>query len=146
VKKLNKKFLKILEITCIQRVFNFEDKCKNLRKSYSIPLCSCLNFFDQVIHFCKFACADSIIACISRLQTLWIKTAAFIRVSEGVHEELYFFKSPPPPLKAEEQGVCHTGPLPFTFKNILRQKKKYRNSNISPCKNIPYPKLSFVIK
>jgi hypothetical protein len=27
--------------------------------------------------------------------------------------------------------------LPFTFKSILRQKKKnYRNSNISPCKNI----------
>jgi hypothetical protein len=31
-----------------------------------------------------------------------------------------------------EQGVwpCH-----FTLKSILRQKKKYGNSNISPCKN-----------
>jgi hypothetical protein len=27
--------------------------------------------------------------------------------------------------------------LPFTPKNILRRKKNYGNSNISPCKNIP---------
>ncbi len=27
--------------------------------------------------------------------------------------------------------------LPFTLKSILRQKKNYGNSNISPCKNIP---------
>jgi len=56
---------------------------------------------------------------------------------------------PPPPLpppKAEEQGVCHTVALPFTFLKILKQKKNYGNSNISPCKNIPYPKVSFVIK
>jgi hypothetical protein len=26
--------------------------------------------------------------------------------------------------------------LPFTLKSILRQKKNYANSNISPCKNI----------
>jgi hypothetical protein len=26
--------------------------------------------------------------------------------------------------------------LPFTLNNILRQKKNYGNSNISPCKNI----------
>jgi len=26
--------------------------------------------------------------------------------------------------------------LPFTLKGILRQKKNYENSNISPCKNI----------
>jgi hypothetical protein len=26
--------------------------------------------------------------------------------------------------------------LPITLKNILRQKKNYENSNISPCKNI----------
>jgi hypothetical protein len=26
--------------------------------------------------------------------------------------------------------------LPFTFKSILRQKKNYENSNISPCKNV----------
>ncbi len=35
-----------------------------------------------------------------------------------------------------KQGVCHTVTLPFTFKSILRQKKNYENSNISPCKNI----------
>jgi hypothetical protein len=35
-----------------------------------------------------------------------------------------------------EQGVCHTVALPFTLKGIVRQKKSYENSNISPCKNI----------
>jgi hypothetical protein len=35
-----------------------------------------------------------------------------------------------------KQGVCHTVALPFTFKSILRQKKNYGNSNISPSKNI----------
>jgi hypothetical protein len=30
--------------------------------------------------------------------------------------------------------------LPFTLKSILRQKKNYGNSNISPCKNIIFPK------
>jgi hypothetical protein len=34
-----------------------------------------------------------------------------------------------------KQGVCHTMALPFTLKHILRQKKNYKNSNIS-CKNI----------
>jgi hypothetical protein len=33
-----------------------------------------------------------------------------------------------------KQGVCHTVALPFTLKSILRQKKNYGNSNISPCK------------
>jgi hypothetical protein len=28
--------------------------------------------------------------------------------------------------------------LPFTLKSILRQKKNYGNSNISPCKNITF--------
>jgi hypothetical protein len=32
--------------------------------------------------------------------------------------------------------------LPFTFKSILRQKKNYGNSNISPCKNIIFKKCS----
>jgi hypothetical protein len=32
--------------------------------------------------------------------------------------------------------------LPFTLKNILRQKKNYGNSNISPCKNIIFKKSS----
>jgi len=31
-----------------------------------------------------------------------------------------------------KQGVCHITPLPFTLKTILRQKKNYGNSNISP--------------
>jgi hypothetical protein len=30
--------------------------------------------------------------------------------------------------------------LPFTIKSILRQKKNYRNLNISPCKNIIFKK------
>jgi len=34
-----------------------------------------------------------------------------------------------------KQGVCHTLAYPFTLKHILRQKKNYGNSNISPCKN-----------
>jgi hypothetical protein len=38
--------------------------------------------------------------------------------------------------KNEKQGVYHTVVLPFTLKIILRQKKNYGNSNISPCKNI----------
>jgi hypothetical protein len=38
------------------------------------------------------------------------------------------------------QGVCHTVALPFTLKSILRQKKNYGNSNISPCKNIIFKK------
>jgi hypothetical protein len=39
-----------------------------------------------------------------------------------------------------QQGVCHTVALPFTFKSILRKKKNYGNSNISPCKNIIFKK------
>jgi hypothetical protein len=41
-----------------------------------------------------------------------------------------------------QQRVCHTVALPFTVKSILRQKKKYRNSNISPCKNVIFIKSS----
>jgi len=41
-----------------------------------------------------------------------------------------------------KQGACHTVALPFTLKSILRQKKNYGNSNISPCKNIIFPKSS----
>jgi hypothetical protein len=37
--------------------------------------------------------------------------------------------------------VCHTVALPFTLKNILRQKKKiYENSKLLPCKNINFKK------
>jgi hypothetical protein len=39
-------------------------------------------------------------------------------------------------LPDNKQGVCHTVALPFTLKNILRQKNNYENSNISPCQNI----------
>jgi hypothetical protein len=42
----------------------------------------------------------------------------------------------------EKQGVCHTMALPFRLKSILRQKKNYGNSNISPCKNIIFKKSS----
>jgi hypothetical protein len=41
----------------------------------------------------------------------------------------------------QEQGVCHTVALTFTLKSILRQKKNYGNSNISPCKNYNLQKI-----
>ncbi len=41
-----------------------------------------------------------------------------------------------------KQGVCHSVALSFTLKSILRQKKNYGNSNISPCKNIILEKSS----
>jgi hypothetical protein len=40
------------------------------------------------------------------------------------------------------KGVHHTVALPFALKSILRQKKNYENSNISPCKNIFFKKSS----
>jgi hypothetical protein len=40
-----------------------------------------------------------------------------------------------------EQGVCHTVALPFTL-SIIRQKKNYGNSNISPCENVIFQKKS----
>jgi hypothetical protein len=40
------------------------------------------------------------------------------------------------------KGVYHTAALPFTLKDILRQKKNYENSNISSCKNIIFKKSS----
>jgi len=40
-----------------------------------------------------------------------------------------------PQSQNKNKGVCHTLALPFTLKSILRQKKNYENSNISPCKN-----------
>jgi hypothetical protein len=40
-----------------------------------------------------------------------------------------------PTIKELTRGVCHILALPFTLKSILRQKKNYGNSNISPCKN-----------
>jgi len=35
-----------------------------------------------------------------------------------------------------KQGVSHSLALPFTLQSIIRQKKNYGNSNISPCKSI----------
>jgi len=37
--------------------------------------------------------------------------------------------------KKKTKGVFHTLAYPFPLKHILRQKKNYGNSNISPCKN-----------
>jgi hypothetical protein len=47
-----------------------------------------------------------------------------------------------PANKQFEQGVCHIMPSLYTLKSILRQKKNYGNSNISPCKNIIFKKTS----
>jgi hypothetical protein len=44
-------------------------------------------------------------------------------------------------IKYKKQGVFHIVTLPFTLKNILRQKKNYENSNISPYKNINFKKI-----
>jgi hypothetical protein len=35
-----------------------------------------------------------------------------------------------------KQGVCDIVALPFKLKSILREKKNYKTSIISPCKNI----------
>jgi hypothetical protein len=40
-----------------------------------------------------------------------------------------------------KQRVCHNLALPFTLKSILMQKENYKNSNISPCKNILFKKI-----
>jgi hypothetical protein len=40
------------------------------------------------------------------------------------------------------EGVCDTVALPFTLERILRQKKNYGNSNISPSKNIIFKKIT----
>ncbi len=45
-----------------------------------------------------------------------------------------------------KQGVCHTLALSFTLKSVLRQKKNYRNSNISSCKNIIFKKSSKILQ
>jgi hypothetical protein len=42
--------------------------------------------------------------------------------------------------QGKNNGVCHNVALPFTLKSILRQKKNYGNSNISPFKNIIFNK------
>jgi len=44
--------------------------------------------------------------------------------------------------KKDKEGVCHIVALPFTLKSILRQKKNYGNSIISPCQNMIFNKSS----
>jgi hypothetical protein len=44
------------------------------------------------------------------------------------------------PKNCLKQGVCHTLALPYALKSILREKKNYGNSNISPLKNIIFKK------
>jgi hypothetical protein len=46
------------------------------------------------------------------------------------------------PIYHYQQAVFRIVRLPFTLKSILRQKKNYGNSNISPCKNIIFKKSS----
>ncbi len=49
-------------------------------------------------------------------------------------DQWYFLRQSFAILATKKQGMCRTVALPFTFKRILRQKKNYGNSNISPCK------------
>jgi hypothetical protein len=44
--------------------------------------------------------------------------------------------------RKETRGCDTLWPCPFTLKSILRQKKNYENSNISPYKNIIFQKSS----
>jgi hypothetical protein len=57
-----------------------------------------------------------------------VSKAAFM--ARQAHTYLQSVKKP----TLVKQGVCHTAALPFTLKSILRQKKNYGNSIISPCK------------
>jgi hypothetical protein len=44
--------------------------------------------------------------------------------------------------QVQTRGVSCCVALPFTLKSILRPKKNYRNSNISPGKNVIFKKSS----
>jgi hypothetical protein len=45
-------------------------------------------------------------------------------------------------IRATIRGLSQSMALPFILKSILlRQKKNYENSNISPCKNIIFKKI-----
>jgi len=47
------------------------------------------------------------------------------------------------PQKLGKQGVRHIVALPFTLEErILRPKKSFKNSNVSPCKNTIFKKSS----
>jgi hypothetical protein len=50
----------------------------------------------------------------------------------NIYIYIYIYKG----IHLNKQGVCYSLALPFTLKCILRQKKNYGNSNISPCKKI----------
>jgi hypothetical protein len=45
-------------------------------------------------------------------------------------------------MRFEMNKGCVTLALSFTLKSILRQKKNYGNSNVSPCKNIIFKESS----
>jgi hypothetical protein len=51
-------------------------------------------------------------------------------------KEQFIIDSPSKRKKTQSKRVCHIVALPFTLKSILRQKKSYGNSKISPCQNI----------
>ncbi len=58
------------------------------------------------------------------------------------HRPSVLQSTPPRALPYNKQGVCHTMALRFALNSILRQKKTYGNTNISPCKNIIFKKSS----
>jgi len=74
---------------------------------------------------------------------LWVKTQnPFFEFLEIVDQEyVYIYAILPLGSFLEKQGVCHTVALPFTLKSILRQKKNYGNSKISPCKKYNLQKI-----
>jgi len=45
-------------------------------------------------------------------------------------------------MKKKKKAKARSMVLPFTLKSILRQRKNYGNSNISPCKNTIFKKSS----
>jgi hypothetical protein len=53
----------------------------------------------------------------------------------GLLLDLHNYQTPMTENRKENKGMCHNVALPFTLKSILRQKKNYENSNISPYKN-----------
>jgi hypothetical protein len=58
------------------------------------------------------------------------------------HRPSVLQSTPPRVLPYNKQGMCHTVALWFALKSISRQKKTYGNSNISPCKNTTFKKIS----
>jgi hypothetical protein len=64
-------------------------------------------------------------------------------VGDLTRDSIYLSQQHLDPVKAFIiEGITSSVALPFTLKSILRQKKNYENSNISPCKNISSKKPS----